>query len=185
MDDQRKDDTDPKGPKQRTRSKQLQTNNLPTDDVKHINSTKRKEIYYSLTSCRLFPEEQKWCSKGSRGTADLLYIDQHILNESKTRRKNLAIAWIDYKKAYMVPQSWIINCLKMYNISDEVINFIEKTMKTWRVEFTAGWRSLAGTTIQRRGVIYKALCFDVAQGRMNGAPNETRTHSCRFASLAC
>ena len=24
-------------------------------------------------------------------------------------------------------------------------------------------------------VIYKALCFDVAQGRMNGAPNETRT----------
>ena len=34
-------------------------------------------------------------------------------------------------------------------------------------------------------VIYKALCFDVAQGRMNGAPNESRTHSCRSASLAC
>ena len=26
-------------------------------------------------------------------------------------------------------------------------------------------------------VIYEALCFDVAQGQMNGAPNETRTHS--------
>ena len=34
-------------------------------------------------------------------------------------------------------------------------------------------------------VIYEALCFDVAQGRLNGAPNETRTHSCRFASQAC
>ena len=34
-------------------------------------------------------------------------------------------------------------------------------------------------------VIYKGLCFDVAQGRMNGVPNETRTHSRRFASLAC
>ena len=34
-------------------------------------------------------------------------------------------------------------------------------------------------------VIYEALCFDVAQGRMNGTPNETRTHSCRFASQAC
>ena len=34
-------------------------------------------------------------------------------------------------------------------------------------------------------VIYKALCFDVAQGRMNGAPIETRTHPCRSASLAC
>ena len=34
-------------------------------------------------------------------------------------------------------------------------------------------------------VIYEALCFDVAQGRLNEAPNETRTHSCRFASQAC
>ena len=31
-------------------------------------------------------------------------------------------------------------------------------------------------------VIYEALCFHVAQGRMNEAPNETRTHSCRFAN---
>ena len=34
-------------------------------------------------------------------------------------------------------------------------------------------------------VIYKALCFDVAQGRMKGVPNETRTYLCRFVSLAC
>ena len=33
-------------------------------------------------------------------------------------------------------------------------------------------------------VIYEALCFDVAQGRLNGAPNETRIHSYRFASQA-
>ena len=37
------------------------------------------------------------------------------------------MAWIDRKKAYdMVPQSWIINYLKMYKISHEIINFIEK-----------------------------------------------------------
>ena len=49
----------------------------------------------------------------------------------------------------MVPQSWIINCLKMYKISDKFINFVEKTMKTWRVELTAGRRSLAETNVQR------------------------------------
>ena len=77
----------------------------------------REEIYYSLTSHGLFPEEQKGCYKVSRGTEELLYIDQHIPNESKTRRKNLAMAWIDYKNAYdMIPQSWVINCLKMYKI---------------------------------------------------------------------
>ena len=75
----------------------------------------REKIYYSLTSRGLFPDEQKGCHKGSRGTAELLYIDQHILNESKTRQKNQAMAWIDYKKAYdMVPQSWILHCHKMY-----------------------------------------------------------------------
>ena len=49
----------------------------------------------------------------------------------------------------MVPQSWIINYLKMYKISDEVINFIEKTMKTWRVELIAERKSLAEAKIQR------------------------------------
>ena len=37
----------------------------------------------------------------------------------------------------------------MYKISTEVINFIEKTMKNWRVELTAGGKSLAETKIQR------------------------------------
>ena len=48
----------------------------------------------------------------------------------------------------MGPQNWIINCLKAYKISHEVINFIEKTMKTWEVELTARERRLAETKIQ-------------------------------------
>ena len=60
------------------------------------------------------------------------------------------MAWIDFKKAYdMLPQSWILHSLKMYKISHEVINFIEQTMKTWRVELTTGGRSIAETKIQR------------------------------------
>ena len=57
------------------------------------------------------------------------------------------MAWIDNKKSYvMVPQS----CLKMCKISHEVIHFIEKTMQTWRMEQTAGGRSLNETRIERR-----------------------------------
>ena len=129
----------------------------------------REKIYNSLTSLGLFLEEQKGCRKGSRGTAGLLYIDQHILNESKTRRKNLAMAWIDCKKVYnMVLQSWIIN--KMYKISHEVTNFIEETMKTWRVELTAGGRSLAETKIQRGiflGDAVSSLLFIIAMMPLN------------------
>ena len=58
------------------------------------------------------------------------------------------MALIDYKKAYdMFRQSWIINDLKMYKKSDEVIKFIKKTMKTWRFELTAGEMSVAEAKI--------------------------------------
>ena len=44
--------------------------------------------------------------KGSRGTSNLLYIDRAVIKEVKSRYKNLAMAWVDYKKAYdMVPHS--------------------------------------------------------------------------------
>ena len=86
--------------------------------LKILTAQIREEIYDSLTSHELFLEEQRGCRNKSRGTGELLYIDQHIFNESKTRWKNLAMAWIDYKKAYdMVLQSYTINCLKMYKIS--------------------------------------------------------------------
>ena len=131
----------------------------------------KEEIYHSLTSRRLFPDEQKGCRKGSRGTAELLYLDKHILDESKTGGKNLAMAWIDYKKAYdMVPHSWIINSLKMYKISDEVINFIDKAMETWRVELTAGGRKLAEAKIQRgifQGDALSPLLFIIAMMPLN------------------
>ncbi len=62
-----------------------------------------------------------------------------------------------------------------------------------RLEFTrVGWLAQLANRYTTRGaqagvnlVIYEGLYFDLAQGQMNGAPNETRTHSCRFASLTC
>ena len=53
----------------------------------------------------------------------------------------------------------------MPKISDEVINFIEKTMKTWRVELTAGGRRLAEAKTQRvifQGDALSLLLFIIA-----------------------
>ena len=81
------------------------------------------------------------------------------------------MARIDYKKAYdMVPQSWIINYLKIYKILYEVINFIEKIIKTWIVEFTAGGRSLAEAKNQRgifQGDALSPLLFIIAMMPLN------------------
>ena len=66
--------------------------------------------YVHLDQKKLLPEEQNGCRKVSRGTNDLLHIDRAVIKEVKSRIKNLAMAWIDYKKTYMVPHSWIIEC---------------------------------------------------------------------------
>ena len=64
------------------------------------------QIYVHLDQEKLLPEEEKGCRKGSRGSNDLLYIDRAVIKEVKSKNKNLAMAWIDYKKAYdMVPHS--------------------------------------------------------------------------------
>ena len=58
----------------------------------------------------------------------------------------------------------------MHKISHEVINFIEKTMQTWRVELTAGGRSLAETNIQRRifqGDALSPLLFIISMMPLN------------------
>ena len=53
----------------------------------------------------------------------------------------------------------------MYKISYEVIKFIEQTMKTWRMELTAGGRSIAETKIKRgifQGDALSSLLFIIA-----------------------
>ena len=63
------------------------------------------DMYSFLEGRKLLPEEQKGCRERSRGTGDLLFIDRMIMKEVKKRKKNLAMAWIDYRKAYIVPHS--------------------------------------------------------------------------------
>ena len=58
----------------------------------------------------------------------------------------------------------------MYKISDEVINFIEKTMKAWRVELTAAGKNLAETKIQSgifQGDALSPLLFIIAMMPLN------------------
>ena len=79
------------------------------------------EVYSFLEGHNLLPEEQKGCRHNSKGTADLLFLDKMILKEVKSRNKNLAMGWIDYRKANdMLPHSWIIECLEKLGINGKV-----------------------------------------------------------------
>ena len=99
------------------------------------------QIYAHLDQEKMLTEEQKGCRKGSRGTNDLLYIDRGVIKEVKSRNKNLAMAWIDYKKAYdMVPHSWIIECLDLFGVAENIKSFLVNSMEKWKV-MLCSWNS--------------------------------------------
>ena len=62
------------------------------------------------------------------------------------------MAWVDHKKAYdMVPHSWIIECLKLTHVAENIINFVERSMSSWRTELTSSGEMLGSVRI-RRGI---------------------------------
>ena len=109
-------------------------------------------VYAFLESESVLVEEQKGCKRKSRGTKDQLLIDKAVLKECKRRKSNMAMAWVDYKKAYdMVPHSWIRECLDMFGIADNVKQFISVSMRSWETELTSGGQKLGKVKI-RRGI---------------------------------
>ena len=67
------------------------------------------------------------------------------------RKKNLSVAWIDYKKGYdMVSHSWIVECLGMVGVSEQIKLFLSESMKAWRVDLTCNNQSLGRVDIKRR-----------------------------------
>ena len=97
-----------------------------------------EDMYSHIEDQQLFPDEQKGFKKRSRGTKDQLIIDKTVLKDCRNRKTNLAMAWIDYKKAYdMVSHSWIMECLDMIGAADTVKCLLGEGMKTWRTNLTA------------------------------------------------
>ena len=111
-----------------------------------------EKMYSHLERENVLPSEQKGCRKGSRQTKDQLLIDKTVLRDCKKRHTNLAMAWIDYKKAYdMVPHSWISECLEMFGIANNVQDFLNNSMKSWKLELNASEKTLGEVDI-RRGI---------------------------------
>ena len=94
-------------------------------------------------------EKEKDCWRKSKGTKDQPMIGKTILGCSK-RRTNLAITWIDCRKAYdSVPHSWILECLDMLGSADNVRIFLEKIMKKWKILLNSNGSDLCRVAVNR------------------------------------
>ena len=97
-------------------------------------------------------EEQKGCKKGARGANDLIFLEKIVLIEAKRRRKNVAMCWIYYRKAYsMVSHSWIMESLTMFKMANNVQNILQYAMPLWKVELTSNNQNF-GKVETKRGI---------------------------------
>ena len=101
---------------------------------KLLTSIVSEDIYCFMENEKLFSEKQTGCRRKSRGTKDQLLIHKAVLKDCRKRRTNLAMAWIDYGKAYdFVTHSWILECLDMFGIAENIRKFLENSMKNWKL----------------------------------------------------
>lgn len=117
---------------------------------KILTSIMSVEIYRHLEDNDLIGEEQKGCRRGYRGTKDHLLLDKVIMKDSRQRKKNLAMGWIDYQKAYdLVPHSWILEALRMVGVAEGIRKLLENSMRRWNTMLECGGQHLANINIQR------------------------------------
>ena len=91
------------------------------------------QVFISRWNLWLFRKENiiaKGCRWKCKGTGDLLFTDKIILREVQMRKKNLGVAWVDYKKAYdMVPHPCIVECFGMVGVSEQIKHCLSESMK--------------------------------------------------------
>ena len=109
-----------------------------------------KKMYGHLERENVLTSEQKGCLKGSRETKGQLLIDKTVLRDCKRGYTNLAMAWIDYKK---VSHSWMSECLEMFGIANNVQNFLNNSMRSWKLALNASGENLREVDI--RGGIFE------------------------------
>ena len=73
-------------------------------------------------------------------TNDLLYINRAVIKEVESRNKNLAIGLDrNYKKVYdVVPHSWIIECLDLFRVAENIKSLLANSMEKWKVMLCSG-----------------------------------------------
>ena len=57
--------------------------------------------------------------------------------------------WIYYKKAYMVPHSWIIECLDLFGVAENIKSLLVNSMEKWKVILCSGNSELEKVEIMR------------------------------------
>ena len=87
-----------------------------------------------LNRYHLMQIDQRGAKSKSSGTTENLLIDDMILKDARTNKKNLSCAWIDVRKAYdSVSHSWLKYILKIHRFPHTILKALNNVIDTWNV----------------------------------------------------
>ena len=121
------------------------SSNLPKDyrPIDVLNTTHK--LLTSVIACKLqdhlqrhdlVPPEQRAFWGGRRGAHDCLLLDQAVVQWHKRRRKDLSVAWIDYRKAYdLVDHDLLRFVLEVIGFNGKLRSCIEGLVLNWTTRF--------------------------------------------------
>ena len=88
------------------------------------------KMYVYLDGEDLLPNQFKGYHQGNQGSNDQLLIDKVVLSNCEKININLAVACIDYTKAYdLLFESWIGKCQEMFGAPENITNLLTDNMK--------------------------------------------------------
>ena len=71
----------------------------------------------------------------------IIIISKAILQECKSRKKNVCAAWVDYKKAFdSVFHSWIIKSFELIGINNKIMYFTKKNFELMEDKYAPTYR---------------------------------------------
>lgn len=146
---------------------------------KVLSSVITRKVQEHCDAYLVMTEEQKGCRKNTQGCKDQVIIDAVIVGQASRNKRNLGMAYIDYKKAYdSVPHSYLIKVLELYKVDDGIIRLMQHAMRMWSTSLhvTDGATVLRSRTLSiRRGIFqgdtFSPLWFCLAMNPLSRALN--------------
>lgn len=130
--------------------------------------------------------EQRGSKKGVAGCKENLLIDRSITQDSVQYKRNLSMAWIDYRKAFdTTSHELIVRVMECLAIDDHIVRCIKQLMPLWKTRFSLSKgdaRVRTGLVSFKRGVFQgdslSPLLFCISLLPLSVALRNTKGYSC-------
>lgn len=111
---------------------------------------------------------RKHYSGAGKAVTTRSWVDQMVAEDAAMQGRHLAVAWVDYAKAYdNVPHPWIKRMLKCLKAPRVVRKAIRRLMRKWQACFHHGEGASTRPIVYKRGLYQGKTCVQARDAVMS------------------